>query len=56
MQHLPSHGLVGPDLVVVASYSLHPTVCVTMHLILDEVMCATAFSSLFKYFLNRIAT
>lgn len=56
MHHLPSHGLVGTDLVVVASYSLHPTVCATMHLTLDEVLCVTAFSSLFKYFLNRIPT
>lgn len=43
MQHLPSHGLVSPDLVVVASHFFHSIVCSTMHLTCDEVVCVTAF-------------
>lgn len=41
MQQIHSHGLVSPDLVVVASCFLHSAVCSTMHLTHDEAVCVT---------------
>lgn len=41
MQQIHSHGLLSPDLVVLASCVLHSAVCSTMHLTHDEAVCVT---------------